>query len=148
LLSGCSLSQTPPTTKDDTHSNQQINNKLDLSRQNLEKIPEYVFGLNNLAELDVSNNKLTGAIQAEIRHLQNLTILNASYNQMTGVPAEIGQLSLLEELDLSNNQLTGLPLELGNLQKLKILNISGNQYSELDLNTIAEKLPQDVEIIK
>ena len=67
---------------------------------------------------------------------------------MTGVPAEIGQLSKLEVLDLSNNQLTGLPNELGNLKNLKTLNISGNDYSTVDLNSIIEKLPASVSIIK
>jgi Leucine-rich repeat (LRR) protein len=156
LLSACSLSdnsQIVPINNTETDGelkniDQQTGDKLDLSGQNLEKIPGYVFGLKNLEELDLSNNKLTGAIQAEIRHLQSLKVLNAENNQMTGVPAEIGQLSNLEVLNLSNNQLTGLPYELGNLQKLKTLNISGNKYSELDLGIITEKLPQSVNIIK
>jgi Leucine-rich repeat (LRR) protein len=164
LLSGCSLSQEAPQTTipeenktpvnkiltngESKNENQQAGNKLDLSNQGLEKIPEYVFGLKNLEELYVSNNKLTGAIQAEIRYFQNLKILDASNNQMTGVPAEIGQLSHLEVLNLSNNQLTGLPYELGNLQNLKMLNISGNDYSKLDLDIITKKLPQNLNIIK
>lgn len=163
LLSGCSLLQpqrptgTNPNTTDNPNAQgddtqpveePQTNKKLDLSNQNLQKIPEYVFGQKGLEALDVSHNQLTGAMQAEIRQLQNLRILDASDNQMTGVPAEIGQLSNLEVLDLSNNQLTGLPYELGNLQNLKTLNISGNAYSELDLNTIQKKLPTDVTIIK
>lgn len=160
-LSGCSLLQQPTGTHgenidntnargDDTQpvEEPQTNKKLDLSNQNIQKIPEYVFSQKNLEELDVSNNQLTGAMQAEIRQLQNLKVLDASGNQMTGVPAEIGQLRDLQVLDLSNNQLTGLPHELGNLQNLKTLDISGNAYSELDLNTIQKKLPTDVTIIK
>jgi len=126
----------------------QTNKKLDLSNQNLQKIPEYVFSQKDLEELDVSKNQLNGAIQAEIRHLQNLKVIDASDNQMTGIPAEIGQLNNLQTLDLSDNQLTGLPYELGNLQNLKILNISGNNYSELDLSIIQEKLPKGINIIK
>ncbi len=122
--------------------------KLDLSNQNLTKIPDSVFKQTNLQELDVSGNKLTGAIQAEIRHLQALRVLNASNNQMTGVPAEVGQLKNLEVLDLSNNQLTGLPYELGNLKNLKTLNLSGNNYSIIDLEVIMKSLPVGVNIIK
>lgn len=120
---------------------------LNLSNQGLKSIPSDVFSQINIEELNVSNNLLTGAIQAEIRHLSKLKILNASHNQMTGVPAEIGQLQDLEILDLSNNQLTGLPNELGNLKNLKTFDISGNNYSQQDLDYIISKLPKTVNII-
>lgn len=158
FLSGCAISQPPTSTNTDITKpiNKQpaalgekpASNKLDLSNQQLIKVPEYVFNQNNLEELNLSNNQLTGAIQAEIRQLKNLKTLNASNNLMTGVPAEIGQLENLEILDLSNNQLTGLPYELGNLKNLKTFNISGNNYSTLDLNIIKEKLPATVKIIE
>lgn len=121
---------------------------LDLSGKGLTKIPEYVFNRTSLEKLDVSDNKITGAIQGEIRFLENLKELDLSNNLMTGVPAEIGRLPKLEILDLSDNKLTGLPNELGNLSNLKTLDISGNDYSELDLATILEKLPDSVEVIK
>lgn len=122
--------------------------KLDLSAQQLQKIPDSVFNNTALQQLNISDNQISGAIQAEIRHLKNLRVLNASGNNMTGLPAEIGQLQNLEILDLSDNQLTGLPYELGNLQNLNVLNISGNNYSEQDLDIIIQKLPKDVNIIK
>ena len=126
----------------------QSNNKLDLSNQGLIKVSQSVFSQTNLQELDLSGNKLTGALPAAIRHLQNLIILDASNNQMTGVPAEVGQLNKLEILDLSNNQLTGLPHELGNLQNLKTLNLTGNQVSQFDLDIIKQNLPASVNIVK
>lgn len=138
----------------DQNNNQQNdavipNNKiLDLSGQGLTKIPEYVFNQTNLEELNVSNNYLTGAIQSQIGQLKNLKVLNASYNQMTGVPAEVGQLQNLQVLDLSYNQLTGLPNELGNLKNLKTLNLSGNLYSQQDLAGIRSKLSSTNIIIK
>jgi len=132
----------------ENEENQQANKKLDLSGQGLERIPDYVFNQTYLEELDVSDNRLQGAIQAEIRHLVNLKVLNASNNLMTGVPAEVGQLQKLQILDLSNNRLTGLPHELGNLKSLKEFNISANNYSELDLGIIQQNLSSDVEIIK
>lgn len=114
--------------------------RLDLSNSGLNKVPSYVFGMTGLQELDLSDNQLTGALPAEIRHLQKLRLLDASGNQMTGVPAEIGQLANLEELDLSDNQLTGLPLELGNLANLRVLDLRGNNASTQDLNAIRAKL--------
>ena len=120
---------------------------LDLSGKNLTKIPDNIFSQTDIQILDVSNNKLTGAIQAEIRQLANLRILNASNNLMTGVPAEIGSLQKLEILDLSNNRLTGLPYELRNLKNLKLLDLSQNQYSQQDLDNIKSKLPATTQVI-
>ena len=134
--------------EDDTETPDIPNSKtLDLSGQGLEKLPSYVLSRTDLEELNISNNKLTGALPSEIGKLTNLKVLNASNNLMAGVPAEIGHLPNLEVLDLSNNQLTGLPNELGQLSKLKILNLSGNDYSEQDLEIIRNVLPSDVSII-
>jgi len=160
-LSGCTL----------LNQQKPVNNKLDLSNHQLQKVPSYVFKQTNLEELDISNNHITGAIQAEIRNLKNLRVLKASDNMMTGVPAEIGQLSNLQifdlnhnfisgvpaeighlqnlqMLDLSNNEITGLPYELGSLKNLQIFNISGNSYLVPDSNTIVSKLPSSTKIIK
>lgn len=117
------------------------NSVLNLSGQGLTKAPDYIFNLINLEGLNLSNNSLTGALQAEVRHLQNLKVLDLSNNRFTGVPAEIGQLKNLEVLNLSNNLLTGLPNELGNLSNLKLLDISGNNYSSMDLAAIQKNLP-------
>jgi len=120
---------------------------LDLSNKGLTSIPMYVFSQTNLEEFNVSHNLLTGAIQSQIGQLRNLRVLNASYNQMTGVPAEVGQLQNLQVLDLSYNKLTGLPNELGDLKNLKTLNLSGNAYSKQDLDRIRSKLPAAINII-
>lgn len=114
---------------------------LDLSGRALTKTPEYVFGETHIEKLDLSNNELSGALQAEVRHLANLKVLDLSDNNFTGVPAEVGQLAQLEVLDLSNNQLTGLPHELGNLKKLKTLDLRGNDPSEFDLDVIKKGIP-------
>ncbi len=121
-------------------------NVLNLSGRGLTKAPDYIFSQTNLEELNLSNNKIGGALQSQVQNLRNLKILNLSNNNFTGVPAEVGQLKNLEVLNLSNNQLTGLPNELGNLSKLKLLDLSGNNYSEADLQKIKETLPSSAVI--
>jgi hypothetical protein len=138
--------ETGQNTTDDTVEEPEKDRILDLSGRNLSRAPDYIFNLTNLQTLDLSNNNLEGALQAEIRYLQELQVLNLSNNNFTGVPAEIGQLKKLQELNLSNNQLTGLPYELGNLSNLKVLDLSGNSYSQQDLNSIKNSLPDTVVI--
>ncbi len=126
---------TPPTVTP-------LSRRLDMSGTGLDRVPLSMFERTDLEELDLSNNRLTGALPAEIRHLRNLRILDASDNSMTGVPAEIGQLSALRELDLSNNKLTGLPLELGNLKGLRRLDLRGNAPARQDLDAIRAQLSE------
>ncbi|MBI5135453.1 leucine-rich repeat domain-containing protein [Candidatus Uhrbacteria bacterium] len=116
---------------------------IDKSGQSLTRIDASFFQSNrDITVLDLSNNSLTGALPAEIRHLSRLRELRASNNAMTGVPAEIGQLSNLEVLDLSNNAITGLPYELGNLKRLRVFNLKGNPFSQQDLDRIRQGIPQ------
>lgn len=147
----------PAETEKETSQNTQDTNpptvapanqgqSLDLSGQSLAKTPESVFSQINLESLDLSHNKLDGALQAEVRHLQNLRMLDLSDNNFTGVPAEVGQLSQLEVLDLSNNPLTGLPYEIGNLKNLILLDLRGTQYSPQDLDVIRQGLSSKTEV--
>lgn len=118
-----------------------------LAHTELTRVPNDVFTQTDLLTLDLSNNNLTGALPAEVRHLAQLRTLNLSYNEFTGVPAEVGQLKNLEYLDLSHNQITGLPYELGNLSNLKELILTGNNYAKADLEVIKKSLPATTKII-
>ena len=117
---------------------------IDLSNKGLTKAPEYIFNETDTEILNLSNNKISGALQAEVRHLENLIVLDLSDNNFTGVPAEVGQLKNLEVLDLSANPITGLPYELGNLKNLKSLDLRKTNYSAQDLEVIKKGLPSDV----
>ncbi len=82
----------------------------------------------NVTELDLSRNKLTGTIPAEVWTLTQLTQLRLNNNQLSGaIPAAVGNLTQLFGLRLDNNQLSGaIPPELGTLTALAYLRLHNN----------------------
>ena len=107
--------------------------ELDLSDQELDRIPDYVFEGRNpetLEYLDLSKNKLP-AVPAAIGDLGNLEFLNLSGNQLEDVPPEFGNLSNLQYLNLGFNQLQTLPAAIGDLSNLKTLYLHRNPLKGL-----------------
>ena len=145
--SGADATVSPKNIPSDTARETSGGTMLDMSNVGLHSVSASVFSRTELTSLNLSHNQLSGALPAEVRHLSNLTTLDLSYNNFTGVPAEIGQLSSLTTLNLSHNLITGLPLELGNLSHLEVLNLSGTEYSKADLDQIRAKLPSTTVVI-
>ena len=83
-----------------------------------------------VAILDLSRNRLKGALPTEIGNLANMWTLNLEDNLLNGqIPAELAQTALYA-LDLGGNRLTGeIPSELGRLPNLEYLTLYGNQLS-------------------
>ena len=81
--------------------------------------------------LDLSANKLTGEIPAELGSLPNLNYIDLSANELTGeIPAELGSLGSLRYMELGANKLSGeIPAELGRLSNLRILRLYQNQFT-------------------
>ena len=143
LVTGDDAGESDNTATDNqTTTQSSAANTESLANQGIESIPtEYFENKTKVTVLDVSGNNLTGALPAEIRKMTNLVTLDASDNNLTGIPAEIGQLSKLKSADFSNNDISGLPLELGNLTQLETLDLRGNpNVSTVDLDKIKLKL--------
>ena len=116
--------------------------QLILSNNSLSTLPSEMGKMTNLTILKLDHNLLEGSLIGEIRQVTQLRVLDASYNNMTGVPAEIGQLSKLESLNLSNNKITALPNEIKNLQNnLKLLDLTGNDLSGEQVANLRLALP-------
>ncbi|CAL9002865.1 unnamed protein product [Prunus brigantina] len=90
---------------------------------------ELVKILTVFTSIDISHNKFSGSIPAEVGELRSLYGLNLSSNALTGtIPSSLGNLRQLESLDLSNNILGGtIPAELAKLNFLSFLDLSNNQ---------------------
>ncbi|XP_052289540.1 receptor-like protein EIX1 isoform X2 [Citrus sinensis] len=91
---------------------------------------EYKSTLGLVKCLDLSSNKLHGAIPEEIMDLVGLIALNLS-NHLTGpITPKIGQLNSLDFLDLSRNQFSrSIPSSLSQLNGLSVLDLSSNNLS-------------------
>lgn len=94
-------------------------------------IPSQISQLTNLRTLYMHNNQLEGSIPVEIGLLLNLDYISMSNNKLSGfIPSAISQLTNLRYLYLDNNQLEGsIPVEIGFLSKLQLLAISFNKLS-------------------
>ncbi|KAL4375553.1 hypothetical protein AHAS_Ahas05G0293300 [Arachis hypogaea] len=67
---------------------------------------EYRDNLILVRMIDLSSNKLSGAIPTELSKLSALRFLNLSRNYFSGeIPKDMGKMKLLESLDLSLNKL-------------------------------------------
>ncbi|KAJ4968423.1 hypothetical protein NE237_015124 [Protea cynaroides] len=82
----------------------------------------------SLQTLDLSNNKLTGDIPAEIGLFSNLRYLNLSWNNLhSRLPPQLGQFQNMTVIDLRNNAIYGLiPEDLCDFNSLSILQLDGN----------------------
>jgi len=92
---------------------------------------EYKSTLGLVKCLDLSSNKLDGAIPEEIMDLVGLIALNLSRNHLTGpINPKIGELTSLDFLDLSRNLFSGsIPSSLSQLSGLGVLDLSYNNLS-------------------
>ncbi|MEO1653022.1 MAG: leucine-rich repeat domain-containing protein, partial [Bacteroidota bacterium] len=102
--------------------------RLRLSGKQLEAIPNKVFELTYLEELDLSFNNIK-AIPAELIQLYKLKSLNISHNQIESplIDSTFWQNKQLESLWLNHNRLDAIPEAIGNLSELRYLNLSHNQ---------------------
>ncbi|MED6121354.1 hypothetical protein PIB30_029341 [Stylosanthes scabra] len=92
---------------------------------------DYIKNLKYVANLDLSNNCLSGSIPSEISSLSGLIGLNLSYNNLSGeIPKMIGDMKSLESIDFSRNHLFGaIPRSMSDLTFLSHLNLSYNNLS-------------------
>ncbi|KAM8962259.1 LOW QUALITY PROTEIN: protein flightless-1 homolog [Pelodytes ibericus] len=89
-------------------------------------LPTSLEGLTNLSDVDLSQNDLTRVPEC-VYSLGSLKRLNLSNNQITELSLCIDQWSQLETLNLSRNQLTSLPSAVCKLAKLKKLYLNSNK---------------------
>ena len=104
---------------------QKSSDTLILTNKGLKEIPDSVFLLTNLRELDLGAGWFAILPDGSEIRMEN-------QNSITTVSAKIGNLRNLEYLDLSSNDITILPKEFVKLQSLSTLGLSGNVKLDLE----------------
>jgi len=95
------------------------------------KIPDCVFELGNLTNLDCSYIK-QGKLDDKIVNLKNLKSLKLYNNSLNEFPNIVLQLTNLEYLHLNyNKNIPSIPNEINKLSKLKELYVQGNKLTTL-----------------
>ena len=134
---------------------------LDLS-DNLEltNLPEFVYQLPNLTQLNISNTKISdwkkeicqlkklkkiigthnnyknGEIPLHTFCIQNLQVLDMSHSNIKYIDEYIGKLKELKELRLRNNQIYLVPLMIQSLPKIFLVDFRNNYMKYDALNTL------------
>lgn len=105
---------------------------LDLSRNQIGKLPEQIGILASLVTLRANSNHLD-AVPDQICDLANLEELSLGGNRLKQLPADIGRLTKLRTCILDHNYISSLPESLTNLTLLETLDLTGNAIESLPL---------------
>ncbi|KAL3925428.1 MAG: hypothetical protein SGILL_000414 [Bacillariaceae sp.] len=86
-------------------------------------IPEELFDITSLTELNLSDSMFAGAVSARVGGLTNLVRLVLNGNALSGsLPSEFGELKALQELEISDNNWIGtLPSAWNGMTSLEAL---------------------------
>lgn len=107
-----------------------------LRRNKFASVPQAVFQLSQLVELDISHNCL-GHFSDDIVLLKGLKKLCISHNKIQYLPSGIGTLNGLEELDISFNELHDFPRSFSQLKKLRALDADHNKLHHFPIEILA-----------
>lgn len=99
--------------------------KIDASGTNINVIPDEIYNLSNLEELNLNFCNIQGALSSRIGQLVSMKNLQLLKNKLTGtLPSEIGNLANLVELSLGGNDFSGsIPSTLSSLSNVEKISL-------------------------
>ena len=104
--------------------------RLDLTGIGLTKVPDEVWTLTDLTDLQLSNNKIT-RIPDDVGNLRELERLGLAGNRLTEIPRGIGGCECLEGLWAHGNLIGTVPDTIGDCGRLRHLMLAGNRVRRL-----------------
>jgi internalin A len=103
---------------------------LDICSNHLKRVPQEIFQLKGLVEIDLSYNEIQ-ELPSRFRNLTNIEILDFRHNKVGRVPMGIFDLNKLRYLNFSENPIQVLPPEIEKCNNLIILNLGGCNLDRL-----------------
>lgn len=103
---------------------------IDLSSNNLKRIPHSIRKLKNLEVLTLSNNQIR-RIPGFVRRLKNLKEIDLSGNKIELNKSSVRRIKNIENVLLGNNNIEQLPENIAKMINVKRLNLAGNELSDL-----------------
>ncbi len=110
-------------------SNQSLKH-LDLSYNNLRRIPRGIRACDSLQYLNLSGNRIR-RIPRFLRHCATLSYVNISYNRLRSNKIRFRSNPNLRGINISHNQLTDLPFSLANFDNLQEIDLSYNRIEKI-----------------
>ncbi|KAA0202906.1 hypothetical protein HAZT_HAZT000741 [Hyalella azteca] len=101
---------------------------VDLSFNNLSKVPQCLYTLRGLRRLNLSDNNIT-ELAPEMETWSKLEVLNICRNKVSALPSQLCRLEQIKRLMLNENQLSfeGLPSGIGKLGRLEVFSAAHNK---------------------
>ena len=101
---------------------------IDLSKNELTAIPEFLYECTALKRLNLSENQIS-EVHLQIDKWQQIEVIKLSSNKLTSLPASLSKLSNVRALYLNSNELDfeGIPKSIGKLANLEIFSAGFNQ---------------------
>jgi Leucine-rich repeat (LRR) protein len=114
---------------------------LDLSRNRLANLPDFLSSMSKLTSLDLSKNRLD-IFPLVLTRISSLEKLILNRNQFDRLPESIEALQNLKYLDLWDTPVTIFPEGFYKLSALEKLDLSGIRYSPKFQEKMKERLPR------
>ena len=106
--------------------------RLNIQGNSLKTLPNEIFSLYNLEDMNASQNQLV-KLNPLVGNLYCLKELHLSHNCISQLPQSLGRCALLTSLDVSHNTLRWFPSQIFNLNLLQNLFLEGNCFNILDV---------------
>ncbi|MDX1665709.1 MAG: SUMF1/EgtB/PvdO family nonheme iron enzyme [Saprospiraceae bacterium] len=118
-----------------------------LSDNRLEKLPDWLAELQQLRELDLSENQLS-VLPSTLDSLSELRKINCDHNKLTNFPPGLLHLVDIEEISLQDNQIESVPQPVAFLNSLRKLNLRGNPVENIPKDILESGDEQVLEYIR